>query len=42
MVYMSKLGEKWVVVQGIQGGEKVVFSADTFEEAWDARVSYQK
>ena len=39
---MNKLGDKWVIVQHIQGSEKVVFTADTFEEAWDAWVSYQK
>ena len=42
MVYMSKAGDKWVIVQDIQGGEKVLFTADSFEAAWDAWVSYQK
>ena len=39
---MSKSGEKWLIVPDIQGGEKVLFSADSFEAAWDAWISYQK
>ena len=42
MVYMSKSGEKWLIVQDVQGGEKVLFSADSFEAAWDAWISYPK
>jgi hypothetical protein len=39
---MSKAGDKWVVVQDIQNGQKVLFSADSFDAVWDAWVSYQK
>jgi hypothetical protein len=42
MVYMSKTGDKWVVLQDIQNGQKVLFSADNFDAVWDAWVSYQK
>jgi hypothetical protein len=42
MVYMSKTGDKCVVVQDIQNDQKVLFSSDSFDAVWNAWVSYQK